>query len=255
MIYVQLNGGLGNIFFQIASIWTLAKDNDDELGLSNVRGNIAHMINVKNRPQAINYSYLLNCFSSKEGNIPNLIRHPFHYVPLEYKKECEYVGYFQCEKYFKHRRNEILELFKPTQGISAEVIKYEPLFGNICLHVRRGDYVNNLGISALPIKYYEEALSYLPKDMKVLIFSDDLYWCTQNFVGERFLFVNETDYVSVYLMPKMKHHIIANSSFSWWGAWMSEYRDKIVIAPKDWFGIKINVLNGDDVVPESWIKI
>ncbi|GAG88297.1 unnamed protein product, partial [marine sediment metagenome] len=72
------------------------------------------------------------------------------------------------------------------------------------------------------------------------------------FIGDRFVFIDEIDYISLYVMSKMKHHIIANSSFSWWGAWLSEYDNKIVIAPEVWVNTREDT---SDVIPNNWIKI
>jgi hypothetical protein len=255
MIYIHPVGGLGNMFFHIASIWTLAKDNDDELCLLNTDKKIMDLIN-DNRcdiKHAAKYKYIFNRFLCKNGTANRSKQYPFNYIPLVYHNECEYFGYFQCEKYFKHRRTEILELFKPSDEFVGEINKYLDLFGNISLHVRRGDYVNSRVHPALTMKYYEEALSYLPYNMKVLVFSDDLKWCEENFIGERYVFINEIDYISIYLISKMKHHIIANSSFSWWGAWMSEYENKLIIAPKKWFGYDTEY--DGDLIPDNWIRI
>jgi hypothetical protein len=258
MIYIHPIGGLGNMFFHISSIWTLAKDNNDELGLLDIDKKIQDLINDKrgDLKHAQIFKYLFNRFPNKNGNVSNSITYPFKYTALEYKNEFQYVGYFQSEKYFKHRRNEILELLKPGNEFISEIDKYNNLFGNISLHVRRNDYVKLYPEVHPPqtIEYYENALSELPKNLLVVIFSDDLEWCKENFIGDRYVFIDEKDYISIYLMSKMKYHIIANSSFSWWGAWLSEYNNKEVIAPKIWFGEK---MSGEDVdlIPKEWNRI
>ena len=104
------------------------------------------------------------------------------------------------------------------------------------------------------LEYYKQALSKLPDINKVLIFSDDIEWCKQNFIGDRFIFIQEEDYISLYLMSLCDYNIIANSSFSWWGAWLNQNPNKVVIAPKLWFGLKSNH-NINDLIPSSWIKI
>jgi hypothetical protein len=230
MLYIYPVGGLGNMFFHIASIWTLANDNDDELCLLNIDQKINSLINDKREcdlTHAPTYKYFLNRFPQSNKIIDNKIEYPFNYVPLEYKKEHQYIGYFQHEQYFKHRRNEIIELFKPINEFNDKINEYSYFFGNISLHIRRHMYVD-MNIT-LPIKYYEDAISKLPQDLNILIFSDDLPWCKENFIGNRFIFVDEIDYISLYIMAKMKYHIIANSTFSWWGAWLSEYNDKVTI--------------------------
>jgi len=260
MIYIYPVGGIGNMFFHIASIWSLAKDNDDELCILNINKKIHDMNNDPrwNSKHAEKYNYIFNRIANKDGDSNFSQQYPFSYVPLTYKNEYEYFGYFQCEDYFKHRRNEILELFKPVDEFNVEINKYSHLFGNISLHVRRVDYVKLYPNIHIPqsMDYYNNALSHLPQDLKVLVFSDDLEWCKENFIGDRFIFIDEIDYIAIYIMSKMKHHIIANSSFSWWGAWMSEYVDKIVIAPTKWFGgKKINFSDNMRLIPNNWIKI
>ena len=105
------------------------------------------------------------------------------------------------------------------------------------------------------MEYYENALNKLPKDIPVLIFSDDTEWCKKQdiFQPDRFL-ISESDnnLVDMCLMTMCSYHIIANSSFSWWGAWISN--SKKVIAPKIWFGSHAN-LDDRDLVPDSWERI
>lgn len=249
MIYINAIGGLGNIFFQIASIWSLAKDNGNELCLLNVDRVNANLKNLKRSE----LNYIFNRFPHKNTGSINVLQYPFRYTRLLHYNESEYIGFFQSEKYFKHRRSEILELFKPAEEFNIKINKYKDLFNNISLHVRRGDYAISNTNAILPIEYYTKALSLLPNNIPVLIFSDDLKWCRENFIGDRYVFIEEIDYISLYIMSKMKYHIIANSSFSWWGAWMSEHIDKIIIAPKLWF--KENTEYSGDIVPENWIKI
>lgn len=259
MIYVYPVGGLGNMFFQIASIWTLAKDNDDDLCLLNIDHKIRELDSVSNvtdtwhiTKHSIKYRYFLDRFHQRNANIPIQMYYPFYYSVLTYKNECQYSGYFQSEKYFKHKRKEIIELFKPDDNFINDINKYSNLFDNISLHIRRSWI--NLGISNIhtvqSMDYYNTAISMLPNDKKILVFSDDLEWCKQNFIGNRFVFVDEIDYISIYIMSKMKYHIIANSTFSWWGAWLSD--SEKIIAPKKWFGTDIP---DADIIPENWIRI
>jgi hypothetical protein len=205
-------------------------------------------IDLKHAPV---YKYLLDRFLQTEGLTLESIHHSFTYSPLPYISEREYIGYYQCEKYFKHRREEIINLFRPAEKFIPSINKYSHLFGHISLHVRRGDYVHTQHTHPLQtIEYYTTAISLLPKELQILVFSDDVLWCRENFIGERYVFIEEMDYISIYLMAKMNHHIIANSSFSWWGAWMSDW--KKVIAPKKWFNC---CLSDKDIVPETWIKV
>jgi hypothetical protein len=259
MIYVHPVGGLGNMFFHIASIYALAKDNGDELCLLNISNKINSLKNDEriDLKHADQYMYFLNRFKEKIGDV-NKVNYPFEFVKLQYLKEHEYVGYFQSENYFKHRRNDILKIFEPSDEILNKVNKYKNIFGEISLHVRRGDFaVRYNGVHPVqPIDYYSNALKLLPSNNKIIVFSDDLDWCKKNFIGDRYVFIDEIDYISIYVMSNMRHHIIANSSFSWWGAWLSEYDDKKIIAPKNWFGGRKKGLDIKmKIVPENWIRL
>ena len=87
------------------------------------------------------------------------------------------------------------------------------------------------------------------------MFSDDLPWCKENFTGERFVFIDEKDYISLILMARCDHSVIANSSFSWWGAWLGETLDTVVIAPRHWFGDDKPKDFDADIKPQRWIQL
>jgi len=262
MIYIRPVGGLGNFLFHIAAIWSLAKDNNDELCLLDVNEKILMMQTgeIWNTPHAADYMFLFNRFPMKNGihgirYMAPIIYSPYIYTPLKYKPEHEYDGYFQSEKNFIHRRKDILKLFSEPIEFQEKINKYSEYFGHISLHVRRGNFVTHYPDIHPPqtMEYYNKAISLVPKDLKILVFSDDMLWCRENFIGNRFVFIDEIDYISLYLMNKMKHHIVANSSFSWWGAWMSPYDDKIVVAPQKWVGD--GICDTKDLIPDNWIKI
>ena len=126
----------------------------------------------------------------------------------------------------------------------------------IALHIRRGDFlINSLNHNNLTIEYYKDALSCFDSDREVIIFSDDPEWCKSQdlFSDERFL-VSESDssYVDLCLMSMCSDFIIANSTFSWWGAWLSNNQSKSVIAPSKWFGVNNLHHNIKDLFPEQW---
>lgn len=149
-------------------------------------------------------------------------------------------GFFQSEKYFKHIENEIKNDFSFNTNILKECKEfYNNNFNNsevISLHIRRGDYTQNPNHPTQSIEYYQTAINNLPK-LPVIIFSDDPNWCSiqKLFESDRF-FISEGNSIDfdLCLMTLCHYHIIANSSFSWWGAWLSDSNK--VIAPKNWFG-------------------
>ena len=124
----------------------------------------------------------------------------------------------------------------------------------ISLHVRRTDYIpNKANHFNLGLDYYEKALSKFDKDRTVVVFSDDPKWCQEQefFAGDRFL-ISESDdnAIDLCLMTFCNSHIIANSSFSWWGAWLAGSKE--VIAPKTWFGPNNAHKSIEDLIPKRW---
>ena len=124
------------------------------------------------------------------------------------------------------------------------------------------------------MEYYNKAIKQFDKDSNFLIFSDDIEWAKNNFKGDNFYFITENkiegndvmdtlniskgghpDYIELYMMSLCDHNIIANSSFSWWGAWLNENPNKKVIAPKKWFGPAYGDINDNDLVPETWTRL
>lgn len=191
-------------------------------------------------------------------------------------------GFFQTEKYFEHISDEIRNDFQfldkylePCKEFIGEYSDKEP----IMLHVRRGDpnLVDPRGFKwsytqcsdqhpPQPIEYYEEALNLFDKEQPVIIFSDSPEWCKEQklFDGDRFIISEPTEkypdgsyvpYIDLCLMTLCSHAIIANSTLSWWGAWLISNPNKKVIAPKMWFGPAYQDKDTKDLIPENWTRI
>ena len=148
-------------------------------------------------------------------------------------------GFFQTEKYFKHIEKQIRKDFTFRDDIKDECDDLIKQFTNpIALHIRRGDFIwNNKNHPPLSLDYYKSALQLFDSDREVIIFSDDTEWCKEQelFVDDRFAVAEGGDqFYDLCLMSMCDDFIIANSTFSWWGAWLAN-RGK-VIAPKEWFG-------------------
>ena len=107
------------------------------------------------------------------------------------------------------------------------------------------------------MEYYRSAVDLIGKEKLFFIFSDDINWCKNNFdfIENKFFIENNKDYEDLILMSLCSHNIIANSSFSWWGAWLNSNPNKIIISPKKWFGNKYNFHNTKDLYNEKWIKL
>tara|TARA_Y100000296_G_C5144388_1_gene242889 strand:+ start:269 stop:1030 length:762 start_codon:yes stop_codon:yes gene_type:complete len=252
-----LQGGLGNQMFQIAATSALAwRNNDDAIfDLSK------HYLPLQGR-KAFNYTN--NIFRSVEFSESvhpsHIYKEPHHhYEAIPYRKDVTLFGYFQSEKHFSDYSEEVKELFSPSEATKQYINeKYgELLSGEVAsIHVRRGDYLKFKNIHpTCTEEYYTQAMATLPENTNYMIFSDDPEWCLKNFSMKHFKVVEgEEDYVDMYLMSMCKNNIIANSSFSWWAAWLNKNDDKIVIAPKVWFGP--DGPKGDhDLLPNNWMRI
>ena len=178
-------------------------------------------------------------------------------------------GYFQCEKYFKDIREIILKQFTINQDISnytKEIKNKIQNSQNSCsLHIRRGDFVNSTNINihgACDIEYYKKAIKYLEEKVEYInyfIFSDDIEWVKENLAIQNAIYIDSKEkripHEDIYLMSLCKNNIIANSSFSWWGAWLNQNEKKIVIAPKRWFADDKLESQSKDIVCESWVSV
>lgn len=184
-------------------------------------------------------------------------------------KNTYFDGYWQTEKYFKHIGDEIRQELTLTKAFSAgsqEISDRIRKTNAISLHVRRGDYISDQTAAAYhgicSPAYYRNAVAYIAAHVispHFFIFSDDYEWSVQHFKSLPYAVTcvpgsAHTDFEDVALMSQCKHHIIANSSLGWWGAWLNPSTEKITIAPKQWFA---NVPKGDtrDLRPENWIKL
>jgi len=171
-------------------------------------------------------------------------------------------GYFQTEKYFKHIEHQIRAEYTFVDDILEPCKEMISGIDNpIALHIRRGDYViNSENHFNLPLEYYEAALKHFNDDRNVIVFSDDSKWCHEQplFSDDRFIISdNDDNRVDLCLMSLCKDFIIANSTYSWWGAWLSSNKNKKVIAPVQWFG-KTGYTkdhNTQDLIPNTWTRI
>jgi len=267
MLYSKLLGGLGNEMFIVANLFALSKDRNVEYCVSNKTESITHrkdedewlktvlrdVKTVSKRPSQIKHLYRERGFAHQKIPNPNGI-------PLEIS------GYWQTEKYFKHRRQEIIDLFtgykKDNLDRLLQILSWDK---TIAIHVRRGDYLKLQHAHVVQtIEYFQtalqkimeklnyESLQNMNKDYKIIIFSDDINWCKNNeffksLENKKFI-INTKTIEDMYLMSMCSHNIISNSTFSWWGSWLNENPNKIVVAPKLWF-------NPNYMKPELWQDI
>lgn len=197
-------------------------------------------------------------------------KNEFEFDPgvLEAGKNTMLWGRWQSEKYFESARDQVREDFTFRHSITGDAARLKEIIereNSVAVSVRRGDYVkfkSVLGVMGdTNLEYYKKAFSYIASRIDnphFFIFSDDLKWCKENLkLPHRITYV-EDDLAGpkfsfhLQLMSLCKHNIVANSTFSWWGAWLNGNPKKIVIAPSRWYADG----KGDgDIVPASWIKV
>jgi len=193
----------------------------------------------------------------------------YHHWPMlnEIKGNAYLLGYWQSEKYFADYANETRKDFTfklPLSKKNSDLANQISSFNSVSLHVRRGDYVTNaknIFIGVCPLSYYEETIELIKSRVEspvFFVFSDDMDWLKSNLkLDAKTVLVNHNSgsesYNDMRLMSVCKHHIIANSSFSWWGAWLNPNPKKIVIAPKKWFAS--DAFDTSDLIPSSWIRV
>jgi hypothetical protein len=178
------------------------------------------------------------------------------------------MGYWQSYKYFEDFSHILQDEFMPRDKLSPSTTKYLSKIkasNAVSIHVRRGDYVSNPTANAFhgtcDLQYYRRAIEAVEErvtDPRFFIFSDDLEWAKANlnFVYPA-AFVEFTDRVheveEIHLMGSCQHNIIANSSFSWWGAWLNDNPHRMVVAPKQWF--RNPKINTSDLIPPDWLRL
>ena len=284
VIVSRLLGGLGNQLFQYAAGRALSlrlnvpykidisdfenyKLRNYDLSNFNVQAGVA----TGNDRPAVAQGFLARLFISSSRRIRRYREKSFSFdAGFERLPDNTYLdGYWQSEKYFKAYEEQLRDDFG--------IIK-EPLENNrrlidsirgvqaVSVHVRRGDYVTNNKTNAFhgtcTVEYYKNAVSYirnrLDAEVVCYVFSDDIQWARENLqLGAETVFVDGNGdafaYEDMRLMSACGHHVIANSTFSWWGAWLNPSPEKIVVAPAQWFSKQS--VDTSDLIPERWVRL
>ena len=255
-----LKGGLGNQLFQYAFGRFISKNKLLALDTS------SYSFDRRKR------KYYLNKLNIKATNFSNIYLSRFiKKVSKEYKEKNEFSfksnlnnssysyfnGYWQHYKYPEINRSILLKELSPK--ISKTILMPK---NSVVIHIRRGDYVQDEETKKLyhqlPLIYYQKAIKNIEKKVtspKYYIFSDDIVWVKNNFkIEQTHQIIEGNDPITdLTLMSRCSHFITANSTFSWWGAWLSQEKDKIVITPKKWFKNKSSTPKG--LIPKGWITL
>ena len=247
---------------------------DYELGVFNIKDEIATIEEVRqfipdlwNSKEYIKQLYKLKRLFN--GKSLYLEKSKFTYnKDIELVKDNTFLyGYFQTERYFENHRNELLQDFMlkdQIDKINSSLINQLKSENSVSIHIRRGDYINS-PFEILDIQdYYKKAIELIQERVETpsfYIFTNDYLWTEENFssfdIKKTIVKFNKNNqsYLDMILMSNCKHNICANSSFSWWGAWLNTNPEKIVIAPEKWFKNSNYIESTYDLIPSEWIKI
>lgn len=253
MIEPKLSGRLGNFMFEVATAYAYSLRHAIDYNVSPIGGG---------QPNEVMERYLSKFQNIKTGNqiqqpyfhYEENGRHEYNEIPKH--KNILIDGYFQSQRYFNEYRKEILELFGFDYWLNKGVVS---------IHVRRGDYVQFFN-SFPPVdrRYIDPAIRIMERNgfKKFLVFGDDYEWNKANINSSIFpesYFEYSTglsEFEDMQLMSCCEHNIIANSSFSWWGAWLNQNPNKLVVTPSkdNWFGKRVK-LNTKDIIPDGWVQV
>ena len=293
MIIIKLQGGLGNQMFQYGLASILAKKNNSQVLVDlcffdQTEKRLGHT--PRNFELAVfNNSYIpalaADLLFFKQLSVVNMMKrklglnYPKLYDETSFgfcgkvfliKTPVYLRGYFQSYRYFIGYESFLKGLFSfPVDKLDSTnkklLIDIKGL-NTIAIHIRRGDYVNDEFTQQFhgncSLEYYVKAISLIMarnKDLTLFFFSDDSDWVKEEFKNLPYpkQFIdnnrNENSWKDMLLMSSCNHNIIANSSFSWWAAWLNTNPEKIVIAPKEWF--KAKDFENKTLLPEEWIKL
>lgn len=276
IVNLRVSGGLGNQLFQYAAARSLALrcDADLILDLSFYHGGRHRNFELKQFPiqaelRNLPKSKFLATVSRMASSLTPGTR--YREKSFNYSHDFEQIdapvfldGYFQSFKYFDSCANQIRNELKPPEldgAYNRSLIEAISSKQSAILHVRRGDYVTNpkakKTFAECTVDYYQRALDHLPANCPVFVFSDDILWAKQNLkLGEPAVFIGDgtprSGIEDLKLMSLGHHHIIANSTFSWWGAWLAGPNKGLTIAPARWFVDEATI--DSDLFPDDWVR-
>ena len=289
MVVVKLEGGLGNQMFQYAAGRRLASMLQTELKLD-----VSYFANQTLRVYALHHFHIQGSMAS-EKEIRPFFQHtlvhttlekigarqtysvlkekPFpNFVPEFFSAKGHILlkGYWQSEKYFQDIAPVLKQDFTLREAVDAEnadMLKTMADTMSVAIHVRRGDYVSDRKTQefhgSCPERYYQDAIQHIQSQIKnphFFVFSDEPEWVTEHFTFDAPVCIvehntSENAHHDLELMRHCKHFILANSSFSWWGAWLADHKHKMIIVPQKWFKTLPNGTDDSHIIPETWFKL
>ena len=252
MIHCKLHGRLGNNMFAIANALSVSKKLQtqltiDQTTLAGHRGErLVDLSMFGYKFNQINDNDLTEVYNEKS----------IEYSPIPLQDNIPLSGVFGSWKYFEDIRNELCnEYFTPSAEITDSLKKYQVSDNSLGIVVRRGDFLMlQQNHCVLSIEYYQEAINkhFQNNIDSIYVFSDDIEWCKSVF-GDDVIYVTDTIGTQLFLMTKMKHLILANSTFAWWGAYLNR-NNGIIVIPDPWLGPAYDHENTNDIYHPNWVR-
>lgn len=291
MFTIKIQWGLGNQMFQYAMIKSLSlKHKKDfsldiseyktyfrpfELELFNIEKQYTYKKDIPFYERLKSKNRYLSFLYGKWKKLCSIIN-PNHYIEksLGFDKNIlqqptqYFEWYFQNEQYFSNYEDEIRNAFQFKENANdknTKIIKKMQLKNSVSIHIRRWDYISNKSAAQFHelcgIDFYQRAIHYIKERVEspvFFLFSDDIEWVKENLgLNEESYYIDwntwKNSHEDMRLMSNCKHNIIANSSFSWWWAWLNPNKNKIIVAPKNW--LKDKKINAEHSLPSSWIRL
>lgn len=268
MIAVQLHGRLGNQLFQYAFAFETAKKLKTSFVFDEfIDHNLISQYFYLDKTHYSTFGRIRKRFKKWRYQVNQMGNKTPEEMFSESHNHCFYKGFFQSEKYFPSIKNQLNDFIKVKEKYIAEFnSKYQNLLNKkyIAVHVRRTDYIDygsdelgGLNLT-LPLNYYNNCFEYIKniKEYKIVFVSDDIEY-TKNLFGlkENYLFEQNNEIIDFLLLKNADIICVANSSFSWWGAYLNQKKDKIVLAPQFWLGFKIKKEYPLKIIPKNWVQI
>ena len=255
-IACRLQGRTGNLMFQIAHGFAKSLEYNRQFLVPSRGTDTAHL----ERGLFRKFNFYIE--SIPEPNVSTHIWAPFTYELIaapENDKPTVYAGWYQSEKYFGRYGQIIRDAFSPTKDFVQKASTDFPWLQKsivAAINIRRGDYLTfPTRHPVVSLEYINEAIKRLPPHDYLIVLSDDFKWCKENIEGNNIVFPETYfDQDAMWLLSLCDHFIISNSTFSWWGAYLSQNLNKVVISPSTWFGPDVGE-DPRDVWCENWIKI
>ena len=252
MIHCKLHGRLGNNLFTIATGLSLAKKLNTEITVGET-ALCGHYGTVPIDLSLFKYKFI----QTDNVNLKYIYNEPtLHYTEIEPQDNTIISGVFGSWKYFDDIKEELwFKYFTPSEEIANNLSKYNISSNSLGISVRRGDFLMlQHNHCVLSIEYYQEAIDkYFQNNIdSIYIFSDDIEWCKVVF-GDSVHYVQDTVGTQFFLMTKMKHLIISNSTFAWWGAYLNQ-NNGIIVIPDPWLGPALDHENTNDIYYPTWIR-